>query len=543
MGLALLKLAGEGGSLALGDADLLHNLGAGAGLVLVQLDGLLQLALVALDGLQALRVGLVGMVEIGLELIDLTLKGLLDAEGLTLGLLLSLKRSRHRLHGAGVVLPGVVELLLLLGHTPVDLLLDLSKLKLGTEDLVLFLLEGALGLLQSSLQLFLLLLKATPLLVQVVDGAATLTELVQKALDLISEVLVLALDNVQLLQSLVASGLQPEELRGVVAALVLRSSNLGRDIGGLGLPLAKNLVEVLAPLLGDEGSSVYPLVLHGQVIELVVHPGLGLLSVGNLGGERVNQLLALNNLGLQLVAGGLKLLNSTHALGFKAGLPQLDLRLGLGKGLQGVGLPHGFVLHLLPEVLEVGGHHLVLGQQRGTILALSIGQGFGVLQLGGDRDLTLVHVGNGSLQFVNLAGQVLVLDLQPLLGRLGLIEGTGHLVEPGVGVNDVALEQLAALVQISLALDSVLEVATGIAEVQLHVSLVLLGFHLVAVEVVNLLSQVSHGVVVLHAQSSKGSLVSNIQLLKLSLQAGKLSLALLVELDLSGRVGAGLLQS
>merc|ERR1719370_2716388 len=396
---------------------------------------------------------------------------------------------------------------------------------------------------QGSLQLLLLLLKATPLLVQVVDGAATLTELVQKVLDLVSEVLVLALDNVQLLQTLVASGLQPEELRGVVAVLVLRSSNLGRDIGGLGLPLAKNLVEVLAPLLGDEGSSVHPLVLHGQVIELVVHPGLGLLSVGNLGGERVNQLLALDDLGLQLVAGGLKLLNAAHALSFKARLPQLDFSLGLGEGLQGVGLPHGFVLHLLSEVLKVGGHHPVLGQQRGTILALSIGQGFGVLQLGGDRDLTFVHVGNGSLQFVNLAGQVLVLDLQPLLGRLGLVEGTGHLVEPGVGVNNVALEQLAALVQISLALDSVLEVATSIAEVQLHVSLVLLALHLVAVKVVNLLSQVSHGVVVLHAQSSKGSLVSNVQLLKLSLQAGKLSLALLVELNLGGRVGAGLLQS
>merc|ERR1719391_961645 len=32
------------------------------------------------------------------------------------------------------------------GHAPVNLLLDLSKLKLGTEDLVLLLLEGALGL-------------------------------------------------------------------------------------------------------------------------------------------------------------------------------------------------------------------------------------------------------------------------------------------------------------------------------------------------------------------------------------------------------------
>ena len=86
-------------------------------------------------------------------------------------------------------LPGVVELFLLLSHTPINLLLDLSKLKLGTEDLVLLLLEGALGLLKSSLELLLLLLKATSLLVQVVDGAATLTKLVQKILDLISEVL------------------------------------------------------------------------------------------------------------------------------------------------------------------------------------------------------------------------------------------------------------------------------------------------------------------------------------------------------------------
>ena len=42
-----------------------------------------------------LRVSLVGMVETNLELVDLTLKSLLDAEGLTLGLLLGLKRSRH----------------------------------------------------------------------------------------------------------------------------------------------------------------------------------------------------------------------------------------------------------------------------------------------------------------------------------------------------------------------------------------------------------------------------------------------------------------
>merc|ERR1719486_760019 len=91
-------------------------------------------------------------------------------------------------------------------------------------------------------------------------------------------------------------------------------------------------------------------------------------------------------------------------------------------------------------------------------------------------------------------------------------------------------------------LTGLLQVATGIAEVELHVGLVFLGLHLVGIEVVNLLSQVSHGVVVLHAQSSKGALVSDVKLLKLTLQAGKLALPLLVELHLGGSVGASLLQ-
>merc|ERR1719284_773133 len=143
---------------------------------------------------------------------------------------------------------------------------------------------------------------------------------------------------------------------------------------------------------------------------------------------------------------------------------------------------------------------------------------------------------------VDLAGEILVLDLQPLLGGLSLVEGTGHLVQPGVGVNNVALQQLAGLVKVSLALDGVLQIAAGVAEVELHVGLVLLRLHLVGAEAVNLLTKVSHGVVVLHAKGSKGALVSDVQLLQLRLEAGKLALPLLVELHLGGGVGAGLLQ-
>merc|ERR1719400_2751795 len=157
--LALLHLAREGGRLALRDADLLNNLGLGASLILESLDGLAELGLVSLDGLQTLRVSLVGVVQTNLKLVDLSLELLLDAEALTLGPLLSLNRGSEGLHGAGVVLPGVVELLLLLSHAPVNLLPDIGELKLGAEHPVLLHLKGGLSLLKSTLELLLLLLK------------------------------------------------------------------------------------------------------------------------------------------------------------------------------------------------------------------------------------------------------------------------------------------------------------------------------------------------------------------------------------------------
>merc|ERR1719410_1517012 len=236
--LALLNLTREGGRLTLRDANLLNDVGLGAGLVLEQLDGLTELGLVSLDRLQTLRVGLVGMVQTNLKLIDLSLELLLDAETLTLGSLLSLNGGSKRLHGAGVVLAGVVELLFLLSDTSVNLLSDIGELKLGAENSVLLHLKSGLSLLKSTLELLLLLLKHTALFVKSVDGAATLTKLVKEVLDLISEVLVLTLDNIELLNRFLLGGLQAEQLRAVVAALILGGSDLSREISSLGLPLS-----------------------------------------------------------------------------------------------------------------------------------------------------------------------------------------------------------------------------------------------------------------------------------------------------------------
>merc|ERR1712200_146173 len=62
---------------------------------------------------------------------------------------------------------------------------------------------------------FLLLFKPPALLVQIMDGASTITKLVKEVLDFISKVLVLTLDNVKLLNCHILGSPQTEELRAV----------------------------------------------------------------------------------------------------------------------------------------------------------------------------------------------------------------------------------------------------------------------------------------------------------------------------------------
>merc|ERR1740123_2578960 len=332
----LLDLSGQGVGPAVSQAGSLgHLLAATAGLLVLGLS-LAQLALVPLDGLQGLVVGLVGMVQSNLELVDFSLQLLLDPETLSLGALFGVEGGLQGLHGAAVVLTGVVELPLLLGNPAVNLLLHLSQLQLGAEHLVLLGLQGGLRLLQGGLQLLLLALKSAALFVQLVDGAASISQLVEEILDLVSEVLVLAADNVQLLVGLVQGGLQAESLGVEVAALRVAGIELSHQVVSLGLPLTDNLVEVTAALLGDNGSGVGPLVLHANLLQLSVHPGLGLLGGSNLGVESINVLLSLLDTGNQLVPASLQLINAAESLDFVLGLPQLDLSLGLGQSLQGV---------------------------------------------------------------------------------------------------------------------------------------------------------------------------------------------------------------
>ena len=137
--------------------------------------------------------------------------------------------------------PGVVELFLLLMNLAVNLLSDLSKLKLSPQDLVLLLLKGSLSLLKSSLKLLLLNLQAPALLVKFVDGASTIAKLIKEILDFISKVLVLPLHNIELFNSLIPSSLEAEELAVEVSAFLLAGIDFSSKVINLGLPFTHNL--------------------------------------------------------------------------------------------------------------------------------------------------------------------------------------------------------------------------------------------------------------------------------------------------------------
>merc|ERR1719443_503377 len=378
-GPSLLHLTSESIGASVSEAGLLGHLLANTGLLGQSTLGLSHLSLVSLDGLLGLIVGLVGVVKSDLELVDLSLQLLLDSQSLSLGTLLRLKTGLHGVHCPGMVFAGVLELLFLLSNLAVNLLLDLSKLKLSSENLVLLSLESSFGLLKSRLELLLLNLETASLFVQLVDGAASITKLIQKILDLISQVLVLPADNIQLLNHLVVGGLEAEHLGAVVAGLGPAGVKLSHEVVSLALPLANNLVKVVSSLLGDDGGGVGALVLHGDLLQLGLKTVLGLLGGGNLGVEAVDGLLGLHHAAGQLGLASLQLVNTSKSLSLVLGLPELDLGLGLGQGLQGVVLLVRLLVDAHLEVLALGAEHLELGQEGGSVSGLSIGQPLGVL--------------------------------------------------------------------------------------------------------------------------------------------------------------------
>ena len=181
----LLEFSVQGVGAAFGNVHLLAHVLAGAGLLLQGGLGVLELSLVALDALLGFSVGLVGVVEGDLELVDVRFELLLHAQSLGFTLGLGFEAGLHRVDGALVVLAGVLELFLLLLDAAVDFLAHLRQFQLGAEHLVLLLLQGAFSLLEGGLQLLLLDFQAAALFVDFVHVAASFSDLIHQVLDFI----------------------------------------------------------------------------------------------------------------------------------------------------------------------------------------------------------------------------------------------------------------------------------------------------------------------------------------------------------------------
>merc|ERR1719474_576187 len=168
-GSCFLHLTSKGGSTSLGKVSLLGHLLPDTGGLLIGTLSLSDLALVALDGLLGLIVGLVGVVKSNLQLIDVSLQLLLDSQSLGLGSLFSFKGGLHALHCTLVVLTSVVEFLFLLCHAAINLLPDLTKLKLSSENLIFLSFQCSFSFFQCSLELFLFNLEPSALFVKFLD--------------------------------------------------------------------------------------------------------------------------------------------------------------------------------------------------------------------------------------------------------------------------------------------------------------------------------------------------------------------------------------
>merc|ERR1719384_1927385 len=213
LSLRLLQLVGNGMVLPLSLDQPLPGLVPHDLLFLKSHLGSLDLTLILLDGGLGLGVGSIGVLQGNAQLVHVGLQLLLLADRLALGTGFVLQRGLHGLNGLLVSLLQSIKLIRLLLDPPLDLLLHLGQLKLGPENLVLLLLQSALGFFKGRLKLQFFAFKALPDFVNLVDGSTTLTDLIHDVFDFSAQRLIFSPYSVKLTVGLIVVGLHLEQLR------------------------------------------------------------------------------------------------------------------------------------------------------------------------------------------------------------------------------------------------------------------------------------------------------------------------------------------
>lgn len=200
------------------------------------------LLLVAFDVLLQISLGAVGGIKGDLQFVNVLLQLLPDPHGLSLTLGLSLQTSLHGIKGTLVVASGVVEFLLFLLETSVNLGSDSGDLKLSTHDFSFLLLKRAFSLFQSSLELLFFHLKTALGLLDLVHTSSALTELVGEFVDLVGEILVLASEGLNGVDGFLELSLQSEGFSREAAGFFVGVVNLNFQTLHPALPFLDGLV-------------------------------------------------------------------------------------------------------------------------------------------------------------------------------------------------------------------------------------------------------------------------------------------------------------
>merc|ERR1719435_388521 len=539
----LFELRGEHVATALGHVVGFAGLLTGALLLLQRGAELLDVGQVFLDLFHGLGVGAVGMVERDLQLVDVSLELLLHAKSLLLGLGLSLERSLHGFEGTGVVLAGVLEFLLLLGETAVDLLADLGELKLSADNLGLLLLESRFSLLEGSLELLLLHFETATSFVELVDGFAALTKLVGEVVDLIGEKLVLPLESFDVLLRLLILGLELEELGRVGLGLGLAGDELGGEVPALGGPFGNELVELTLLLLHGGGVGIGTLNVNHEVLNLASKTVLGLLKRSALAESLLNLLLSLGELGGQLALGLLELLGAGNTLLLVLGAPHLGLGGGLGKGSLQLGLELNLLLEGLLDGIKIGLGILEGRGQSGLGAGLLLESALGILELVSELLSELGESSDLMLGILQLAEELTVLSLKALLGGRQLGDHAGVLLNLDGAVGQLELELLGELLGGGLGLNDAIVLLGKVQQLAGETLLLLLQVVLQLLELIDLVTHLTNSILVLLAESGGGGLLVEVGLLEIAAETRQLLLSLLVELDLSGGGATGLVEA
>merc|ERR1719403_530652 len=463
--------------------------------------GGLDLVLVLLDGGLGLGVGTVGVLKSDAQLVHVSLQLLLLPDCLALGAGLVLQRGLHRLDGLLVSLLQGVQLVTLLLDPSLDLLLDLSQLKLGPQNLVLLLLEGALSFFKSCLKLKLLAFKAFPDFVNLVDGSTTLADLVHDVLDLSAEGFILPPDAIKLTVGLVVGCLHLEQLRRVAAALHLGLVQLRLEPLDLVLPLRDDLVKVARLLLHRHAPGFR--VLHGDDGLLNLRLQLRLLP---LKGHRfsiqvADTALSFSKSRLELHFRRLSFLGLGETLLLVLLPPHLRVSNRLGEKAKSIVLGSSLLLQLalgqVHLVLEVP----VLAQQEGSLLGLGLGDLVHLVQLLGQGLPELPKHSVVVLQLFNAVEKLSIFN-DNLLPRVVVVaEGEIRFLGPAGDVKPLLLKKSVLLLQGRLLVGHHVHGSSDLFDLEVLGMLLLLHLAAHLVQLVHLFRHLSSCIAVLLLQA------------------------------------------